>query len=102
MGPGFKPLLLQHDLFVGPGFDSLALIAYFWPVVSLAYVTLNLSQLDVENGIPAHLVCKIVQNVKQQDWKAMENLQNDVMMEVQSVLQLHEDANDTSFANHME
>ena len=38
VGLGFEPLPLQHDLFVGPGFDSLALIACFRPIVSLAYV----------------------------------------------------------------
>ena len=30
MGPGFKSLPVQHDHFVGPGFDSLALSAHFW------------------------------------------------------------------------
>ncbi len=39
VGPGFEPLTLQHDLFVGPGFNSLVLITCFMPVVSLAYVT---------------------------------------------------------------
>ncbi len=39
VGTGFKPLPLHHDLFVGPGFDSLALIAHFRPSVSLAHVT---------------------------------------------------------------
>ena len=28
VGPGFEPLPLQHDLFVGPGFDYLDLIAF--------------------------------------------------------------------------
>ena len=38
MGPGFEPQPMQHDLFVGPGFGSLALIICFRPGVSLAYV----------------------------------------------------------------
>ena len=36
--PEFKPLTLQHDLFVDPGFDSLALIVCSRPIVSLVYV----------------------------------------------------------------
>ncbi len=39
VGPGFKPLPVQHDLSVGPGFGSLALIACFRLGVSLACIT---------------------------------------------------------------
>ncbi len=38
VGPEFEPLPLQQDLLVGLGFNSLALIAWFRPTVSLAYV----------------------------------------------------------------
>ncbi len=38
MGTGFKSLPVQHDLFVVPGFESLALIVQFRPGVSLAYI----------------------------------------------------------------
>ena len=39
VGPGFDPLDLQHNLFVGPGFNFLALIACFRPIASLTYVS---------------------------------------------------------------
>ena len=45
LGTRFEPLPLQHDLFVCAGFDSLALIAIFRPVVSLAYVNLIMTPI---------------------------------------------------------
>ena len=40
VGPGFDSLALQHDLFVGPGFDSRTRSPVFRPIVSVAYVNL--------------------------------------------------------------
>ena len=36
VGPGFEPLPVQHDYFVGPGFSSLALIFCFRPRIHRA------------------------------------------------------------------
>ena len=46
MGLGFEPLTVQHDLFVGPGFDSLALITR-----SQARCVLGLRQVQCLNTL---------------------------------------------------
>ena len=43
VGPGFEPLILKHDLLVGPG-DP---IVCFRPVVSVAYVNLVWCFVDI-------------------------------------------------------